>query len=266
MSTDTAPQSPDTILPENAIIYLSTMAPHETSGAWKMSRDAATRIRERVQATPPGGWRALGALSCGPSAYLNAKRDAFLAGASPRDLDLEPTLVRKTLVEQFTRYLVPPTTSAGLFIMLGIHPAWGVHIAHTLRRDDPGDGKPMFSAQTRDCVMFGIREALSDIVQSLRSLEPGVSYNIADLSDVVGRVMEDVRDLQQEIPYDSTGLDPYVDAADATSGSWRASDFTRSDLLDAWLIPAGIARRENGQFEITPKGRNALKAIQILPD
>lgn len=43
--------------------------------------------------------------------------------------------VRRELLEADTCKLVPPTLAASLFIVTGIHPAWGLRAVHSFNRD-----------------------------------------------------------------------------------------------------------------------------------
>lgn len=226
-------------------------------GAWRLEGEACRRLENSEGYVPPGGWRGLAALAAG-CGVLKANREGFQP-ASSADALVEWTAEQTTrrLVEAFSRRLVPPTTAAGLFILLGIHPAWGVHLAHAAhKRVDPeaapSGGDPsrrrrdLFPAETLEVVEEAVFGAVATIVATLRQLDPGQKYPLDALAGLVEAACTAARRrAEAQFEPDGRGLDPFVEVGDGDrrETNWRVIDFTTSDLVDALLVPAGAAHR-----------------------
>ena len=236
----------------------------ELEGAWRLDAGAGRRLEERTDHVPAGGWRGLASLAAG-AGVLSASRESFEPEIELEELaDWKPEWATRRLLQAFTRRLVPPTTAAGLFILLGIHPAWGVHIAHRSHRryggqeppgSDPGRHAEMFADETLDVVDDAVFGAVSGIVAALRALEPDQKYPVDTLSSFIDSLCAEVRRLgRQQRPEEGwSGLEPFVDIDADGGSSWRVIDFTTTDLIDAFLIPAGAAHRFNdGTFCVDP--------------
>lgn len=230
-------------------------------GAWRLDRETARELARREEFVPPGGWRRLAALAAG-SDMLDATHDEFEAGERPAPDD---ETARRVLIEAFSRRLVPPTTAAGLFILLGLHPAWGVHLAHVVndRSDrpagdpaEPADRDELFPEQTLETVRETVFSTLSALVATFRRLQPGEAYPVDDLARFVQTLCRRTRrgSIDDTVEQSSSGLAAFVGNPEEREGeNWRVTDFAANDLLDAWLVPAGAARRFNdGTFCVFP--------------
>jgi len=253
----------------------------ELEGAWRLDTEAARRLRETAGYAPPGGWRGLSSLAAGRG-VLEAGREEFRAAGAREELaDETPGESIRELLEAFTRRLVPPSTAAGLFILLGVHPAWGVHAAHRAhRRFDGAAGMPVESsepsgarpelfpeevAELVDCV---VSRAIASLVATLRRLDEDDAYPLDALAQFVeaacDRVREQGRQTYQQMG--DAGLAPFVDL-ERRSSNWRVIDFTTSDLVEALLVPAGAAHRFNdGTFCVFPEALSAVRVGPLDPD
>src|SRR5690554_1753937 len=121
----------------------------QAEGAWQLDAQVSRRLEKLHDTSPPGGWARLCALCCG-CGILRPARTAFEPSlAMDEALALDDAALRRRLCEAFTQKLVPPASAAGLFMMLGIHPAWGLWVAHSIhnrrahaRASDAGIGEP----------------------------------------------------------------------------------------------------------------------------
>jgi len=250
-------------------------------GAWRLDAEAGRRLEEATGFVPAGGWRGLASLAAG-SGVLSASREAFEANLAVERLrnwsDDEAT---RRLSEAFTRRLVPPTTAAGLFIMLGLHPAWGVHLAHRSHRRFDEDGtvdlperEETHREELFDCTCYEVVEeavfgAVAAIVGALRELEPDQSYPLDALAGLIEAVCRAARrraeDKRPEPGW--PGLSPFVDLRNEGRSNWRVIDFTTSDLIDAFLVPAGAAHRFNdGTFCVAPGAFDELRVAGMEPE
>lgn len=229
-------------------------------GAWRLDTNAARELREVAGYVPAGGWRGLASLAAG-CGVLEATREEFRPSCERDPLaDWNSNAATRRLLEAFTRRLVPPSTAAGLFILLGVHPAWGVHAAHrSHRRFDDASGvlvesseegrRPeLFPEAVAELVDRAVFEAVAALVATLRRLQDARVYSLDALARFVESVCRRVRS-RAERDYeeiDDAGLPPFVDL-DQRSANWRVLDFTTSDLVEAFLVPAGAAHRFNDE-------------------
>ncbi|CAN0584030.1 unnamed protein product, partial [Laminaria digitata] len=162
--------------------------------------------------------------------------------------------LQKQLVEALTVRLVPPTTAAGLFLLIGLHPAWGLRLAnsvHAMLGDMPPSDTVydprVFPSKTLDLVERGVFGAtLSVIFEALRTLEASSAYPIELLAALVWDACRFGHDMIAREHTPRRGeIDLFIDhmITRASDTRQRATDFTILDLLDHFLVPAGIARR-----------------------
>jgi hypothetical protein len=246
-------------------------------GAWRLGSETVRDLRSRHGYTPPGGWRGVASLAAGCD-VLEASREEFEARTTPEALsDWSDAETRRRLVEAFTRRLVPPTTAAGLFILLGVHPAWGVHLAHasnrrsTSREETKNDRsrreRDLFPEETFRVVRRAVFGAMSATTTALRQLDGDARYSVDALAEWIECVCRQTRQRAEgELgEADRSGLAPFVDDSEVQldGSNWRVIDFTTEDLLDSFLVPAGVARHfDDGTFRIEPE---ALADVCVGP-
>ena len=244
-------------------------------GAWRLDSDAVRDLEARHDYAPRGGWRGLASLAAGCE-LLEAHRESFEPQMSPSAIaEWSAEETTRRLVEAFTCRLVPPTTAAGLFILLGIHPAWGVHLAHDSNRrtrEDRGRTESrsqreqdLFPEATFQVIREAVFEAITAMTGVLRELDPDRRYPVGALAEWVEAVCRTIRhEAKTDLPdANQHRLPPFVDASELEldGSSWRVIDFTTEDLLDSLLVPAGAARRfDDDTFCVLP---NALGDIRV---
>src|SRR5690554_473867 len=107
-----------------------------TEGVWRLHRAEARRLEERTGYRPAGGWKHFCALAAG-CGIIRARSHDFEPRATLEDVatwGVDGTRTR--LLEGFTQYLVPPQAAAGFFLVLGVHPLWGLRLAHRMHGHD----------------------------------------------------------------------------------------------------------------------------------
>lgn len=236
-------------------------------GAWRLDSRVCRALEREHHMSPPGGWAGLAGLACG-CGVLRATREAFEPDMAPTELaKWDESTARRKLAEAFCRLLVPPATAAGLFIVLGLHPAWGLRVAHathTRGQKDLGGRPPsgiepgwrdqtLFPQQTADRVEEAVFSAIATVVATLRKLSPDCRYPVDALAGVVHQACRFARQTAEE-GFDEAvepGLSPFLGdtEAPAHSRNFRTLDFVTVDLLDSLLVPACVARRfDDGTF------------------
>ena len=259
--------------PHRCLMVLLDRAQHQAGlavdGAWRLAGSEARALQESSGFTPPGGWRGVASLAAG-CGVLEATPGGFEPVMTVDDLaQWSSDGALQKMVEAFTTNLVPPTTAAGLFILLGIHPAWGVHLAHACNHREGSEfGQESFDAARDDMfpdevlevVERTVFDALNSIVGALKGLDAEKTYSIDGLADVIEAACDTARDRAYEelAELDARrgvrGLPPLVDLPHTEdNANWRVIDFATSDLLDAFLVPAAAARRfDDGRFWADP--------------
>ncbi|MFP4599602.1 MAG: hypothetical protein ACLFVJ_15185 [Persicimonas sp.] len=236
-------------------------------GAWRLDSRVSRALEKEHGSSPPGGWAGLAGLACG-CGVLKATREAFEPCMDIGEIaDWTAESARRLLLEAFTRLLVPPSTAAGLFILLGLHPAWGLRVAHAthsrgrceITGEAPGGIEPgwrdqtLFPDETSQIVEEATFAAISTILATLRKLSPGCRYPVDALASVVEQACLFARQSAEQCREEEIepGLAPFLDNFGSPGGprNHRALDFVTVDLLDSFLVPAGAARRfDDGTF------------------
>jgi hypothetical protein len=242
-------------------------------GAWRLDSRVSRDLEKRHHMSPAGGWAGLAGLACG-CGVLRAHREGFEAEMELAELvRWDEEEARRRLIEAFTRLLVPPSTAAGLFILLGLHPAWGLRVAHTTHARGRSEltGKPprfagqasnpepgwrdetLFPEQVAERIEETIFAAIATVVAALRKLSPTCCYPIDALAGLVQEACRFARHSAEEhcrakgesAEMADSGLAPFLSKPGESKGTsnYRTLDFATVDLLDSLLVPAGIAKR-----------------------
>lgn len=247
-------------------------------GAWRLDSRECRKLEKRHEMSPPGGWASLAGLACG-CGVLRARREGFEPELQLAELThWDDAAARTRLLEAFTRLLVPPATAAGLFILMGLHPAWGLRVAHAThargRSEFTGEtplnssgiepgwrDESLFPQATAALIEDAVFTAIAIVVAALRKLSPGERYPVDALGGLVYQASKFARQCVEE-QLDSCanggvdggldgGLAPFLGdgTEDKSTRNYRTLDFATVDLLDSLLVPAGVARRfDDGTF------------------
>ncbi len=235
-------------------------------GAWRLDSRVCRTLEQKYEMSPPGGWAGLAGLACG-CGVLRAQREAFEPEMQLAELThWDDRAARQRLAEAFTRLLVPPATAAGLFILMGLHPAWGLRVAHATHArgrseftGEPPQGiepgwrdETLFPRETAERVREAVFAAIATVVATLRKLSPNERYPIDALGGLVHEACAFARHSAEESVDEvaDTGLSPFLGESDGSGRpNYRTLDFATVDLLDSLLVPAGVARRfDDGTF------------------
>jgi len=213
----------------------------EMASAWRLAPGTARRIEDTMGYAPDGGWGALVVLAAA-SGFFAVREEGFVPLVASRNASTEN--IRSRLMEGFTRWLAPPQTMAGLLVGMGLHPMWGLRVAHEVRsrlsevHTPLKDGR-IFPAQNLRVVeemMFG---AIGAIFGVLGELDPTMSYPVDALAQVIATSFATSRQTHAPRMVSVAGALPVFADVNVESG---CQEFASQDLLRAVLIPAGAAR------------------------
>ncbi|MBA2662686.1 MAG: hypothetical protein H0U74_10355 [Bradymonadaceae bacterium] len=262
-----------------ALLHLLSYA-HErkllvSEGAWRLHSRECRELEERTGYSPPGGWKGLCGLAAG-CRVLRAVADGFVAESGLDEVAAwSSEAARRRLLESYTCYLAPPSSAAGVFILMGLHPVWGLRLAHAVNlASDHIDGSGLnlgfrddaiFPAHTLSAVQDAVFGATACVVATLRQLTPYKAYPIDALAGVVDASCRLARQHALDT-LDVNALDglpvflahDLVDGLDGRSHH-RVVDFTTSNLVDTLLVPSGAFRRfDDGSFCTFPNAFDQL--------
>ena len=241
-------------------------------GPWRIDASIARALERGTGATPPGGWSGLASILAGAD-VLHVTREGFHAALTPEAFaQWTDEELHRRLCEAMTMRLVPPATAAGLLLLLGIHPAWGLkvanHVHHTLgvhvdgvdrSANDDGAARAntihdptLFPEAIVEAVQHGIFLTVAAIFEVVRVMEAGQAYPLESFAQMVSKACAfGHRVIKHELRGQTfTGaLHPFIDhlLSPRTDGMQRALDFTMLDLVDHYLVPIGAARRFDTQ-------------------
>jgi hypothetical protein len=237
----------------------------ETEAAWRLRSREARRLEELAGYSPPGGWASLAELASG-CGVLEATNECFESSIEPDALATwTERAARQHLVESFSKHLVPPTSAAGLFILLGIHPAWGLRLAHEVADVEvlgvegesvlrPGwRDSTIFPSETAEVLEDATFGAVAALLETLARLEMDQKYPVDALVGWIGEVCRGFREraVAQLEAAGARGVPAFLssEGLEAVRSNFRIRDFTVHDLLDSVLIPADVLRRfDDGTF------------------
>lgn len=251
-----------------------------TEGAWRLDARVCRVLERREAGAPLGGWARLAALSAG-CGFFKAEASSFIPTAQPDALDaMDDAALSRLLMESFTRRLVPPASAAGLFILLGVHPAWALWVSHRAHFSAAADSSTaslntspgwrdatIFEPQTARCLQDCVFSLVACLVATLRRLDPGARYPMDAFARLTQAACRFARDRAQKAldAQHPLGLAPFLDNADAQICQ-RSRDFCAMDLFDAVFIPAGAARRfDDGSFCPRPDALSLVEVGELSP-
>jgi hypothetical protein len=233
-------------------------------GAWRLHPSHARLLERTTGASPTGGWAALAGL-LGGTPLMQVTNDGFIATCPLHRLDLwTPALIQRAIIESLTCRMAPPITAAGIFMLMGLNPITGLHLARSIHDalvpwDAPPDSartqliaanldRDPLLATLRDC-FFGI---ITVLLEALRTLAPGNKYPIDALANLALAICASHREQLWQAASPTQRAQLFLFDPDSLSPQAlheRALDFVTLDLLDGYLVPAGLARRlEGGMF------------------
>lgn len=225
------------------IEHVETRGALAMSSAWRLASSEARRLEEAIGYSPEGGWGALVVLAAA-SEYLAAREEGFVAKIGASDVEPNEADVQRHLLEGLSRWLAPPQTMAGLLVALGLHPMWGLRVAHEVRSRAHPEGPclkdmrifPPHNIGVVENLMFG---TLGTLFKVLNSLDPAKSYPVDAFAQVITVTISSQRDLHESFVEEVPGSLPVFTDPDM-KGS--CVDFTQQDFFRAVLVPAGVVR------------------------
>jgi len=226
-------------------------------GAWRLHPAQARLLEREAHGTPAGGWAAFTGVMAG-TPMMQVVDAGFIPLITPDELDAwDDALIQRALIEALTVRLAPPITAAGIFVLTGLNPFAGLTVARKLHASLPSWSARPDSTRARyleqqlavDPLLEPVAQmffgAIAVLFEALATLRADRAYPIDALAQFVADVMRASQLKLAACTAERLGLFlPGEQGREAHLG--RAMDFTALDLLDGFLIPAGLARRLDG--------------------
>lgn len=252
--------APDHRLAVRALVHLATELGHlKLDGPWHLSSTYNHSLTHAAGFTPQGGWHGLAGLLVGAHLFHADRKRGFIPQISPEELiTLSADELQQRLTEGFLRYYTPPTTMAGLLMILGVHPSWGLRLVYEAQRQTTmATHRPWYNDQTRfpqktfEAIQQMLVMVISALFDVLLALDHQRRYRIDRLAHFTLEACALARTLVLEqcphchdLPTPLFILQLHRDIA--TSGH-RVRAFINNDLFEHYLIPAGVVRRFDDQ-------------------
>lgn len=225
-------------------------APYRTEKAWVLDRRDCRRLEQATNIVPPGGWGGLVQLAAG--LMLEPTRETFEQAEHPLD---------GHLIEAFTKYLVPPGAAAAFFLMLGMHPAWGLAIAQDvqcgthLSRHGSSFQRP-FGEEATAAVRDVLFISMAGMLGWMRHLSPDRLVALADLADAMVRCNHFAK---ESAPHIESDIAVWIDVPDDRQWSERQASY----ILEEVLVPSGVVVEERDGFRVIHSELEGVDADQF---
>lgn len=218
---------------------------------WRLDADVEAELRKEIGVRPPGGWTKFLSLAAGN--FFKASKSGFSPTKTEAEVgEMDARQVEKRLIEGFTKKLIPPKTAAGLFLVLRLHPSYGIRVSYRAQRKygdkdvSSDDARPSDEIVERAYdYVFGVLGGTFDF---LAQLNVGETYELTDFRDTFSEIV-DSRQL------DLDGLDVEDEKITFGLGEDKATqieDFVIDDLIHSVLYPAGVIETSQlATFELT---------------
>ena len=246
--------APDHRLAVRALVHLATELGHlSLDGPWHLSSTYNHSLTHAAGFTPQGGWHGLAGLLVGAHLFHADRKRGFLPQISPEELvTLSADELQQRLTEGFLRYYTPPTTMAGLLMVLGVHPSWGLRLVYEAQRQTTmATHRPWYNDQARfpqktfEVIQRMLVMVISALFDVLLSLEHDRRYHIDWFARLVMEASVQVREaLVAQFPHWDELATPLfiMQALRGDIGLQRARGFVFNDLFKLYLVPAGVIR------------------------
>ena len=244
---------------------------------WRLDEAESAALEAMCGGSPPGGWDGLVGLAAG-AGIVRGTDGRFLAcpEGALRLRAWDEAEARRALLEAFTRMFIPPTTAAGLFLLLDVHPVWGLRLVEEIHREEGlAQGRlaswrdeALFAPEQVERVRRCCFDAIGALLGLLRSLDPQRSYPLEALALCVESCCLFGRQRQPAVR-DSGPMSPFLGDGGLLRDHVgpRVLEYTLSDLFEGLLIPSGAARRfDDGTFAVAPGALAEVRAGRLAPE
>lgn len=153
---------------------MRAVSPLECNRPWSISRQCEKNLVKRSGLIPLGGWNAFVGLLAGLCEQTSNNSLIF-----PVDLDdVTEDELRDRVQRLFIDQLMPPSAAASLFLMLGIHPYWGLRLAQKKQGRPPAEEA---SKLMPDAILDGLEEVIdTTIVLIDQEIADGASLEVLE--------------------------------------------------------------------------------------
>lgn len=263
----TTPASPRLLLDLRQTTLALLELAHSTGGklpcssAWQLDGHIAQVMAQRGHRAPEGGWGPCIALLAAAGIF-HSEEGGFVACLTPEAFltrFASPGDVQRVMIEAWTRALVPPTLAAGLFLLLGLHPYWGLKVAGsvhtTLVQHEPLMAhQPHKRCDFDDPTVVSLTRIVFDLIEGTLSALRGLDGHTLYSEEVLGeslwphvlRAIKRLRALHAELPPGKLGL--FYQETDLLVTRERLFLWC-GELMHELLLPTELATRlPDGRF------------------
>ena len=244
------PHPPQPVRLARAVGLLHTLASHEPlqmEGPWRLGEASCRALEREHGPLPCGSWEALAGILAGTGVLHITPLAAEVGPEDPTCWD-EPEL-RQRAFEALTCLLVPPAVAAGWFLAVGIHPYWGLKVAHHVHGHDsscrirPSQGEfpeHLFDPKRLEALLEYVFGGLARMGAVLLECVPGRAYSLRALAEVCSSHLERHRARLADETSGASGLPMWMPQDGPESRLEHLEAFVRKDLCARLLEPAGI--------------------------
>lgn len=229
----------------------------ECEAAWRLQPHVADALER--EADTDVDVRELTHLASGTS-LLKATKHSFERLAEPSDLP-EPEELQQQLFDAFRTHLVPPSLSASTFIMLSIHPAWGLRIAYDRAKAAEHEVRDSASKAQRgleDESVFpeDVAAEIDDTLDSFVSevLQVFAAVGRGSVNDIAGGIRTIADEHYQRLADSEFDVEIPIVSSFRDLGSYNVRLYL-NEMIETWLEPCGVVAKsgDNGFEIITPE-------------
>ena len=203
-------------------------------GAWRPEEEV---IDELVERSGPFAYRSLVGLLAGTE-MLEAENEVFtLQTSNWVDQFSDGAAIQDELLDVWKQDLIPPTSASGLFITLGFHPAWGIHIANARQKGERGGNEKLFPGDVFEAGNSLLTNTMAMLSRVLMEFQETAELDVESIRDELQEVYETA---QAQLPDHDPSLPLFVDKPANEKGQWTIADFLYKDLIGEIGVGTGI--------------------------
>lgn len=217
--------------------YLHKTGSIETPYPWALDVRDNRRLEAHFGYAPAGGW----ARFCNVFTGTGATRMDMFGFHAVDELgswqEVSDKDFRVSFTESLTRYFIPPNVAAGLFVLLGIQPLWGLQLVKLQGRAGNVFDANLCPAENINAVKVATFGMLSATFEAIAALGHHNSYPNHALASLMLDAARFARSKAERLATRKGSIPVFNDDVRP-----KMADMFASDLVKNLLVPAGMAK------------------------